>query len=139
MAGHYSAEGQSLNAAARELDLLVDEAVRFQEANRHLASVPEAHGEWRTAVALELAAARLLALAAAPLMPRFAAALAGALGLPPAQTWNSSVELVPPGATIDLAQSDFFSVPRIAAENARSVHGDASHAIREGAGHAHAV
>jgi methionyl-tRNA synthetase len=139
MAGHYSAEGQSLNAAARELDLLVDDAIRFRESHRQLASVPAAHGEWRTAIALELAAARLLAMAAAPLMPRFAAALANALGLAPAREWDRSVGLVPPDSKIELAGADFFAVPRVPAENEPGFGGDASQGHREEARHADAV
>lgn len=139
MAGHYSAEGQSLNAAARELDLLVDDVVRFHDAHRHLASVPAAHGEWRTAIALELAAARLLALAAAPLMPRFAAALAEALDLAPIQDWDRSVALVPPGAKIELAEARFFAVPRMPAGDAPSVGEDSSQRQNEEARHADAA
>lgn len=113
MAGHYSREGQSLNAVARELDLLVDDAVRFRDTHRYLAAVPAAHGEWRTAIALELAAARLLAMAATPLMPRFASALFKALDMAPAAHWDGSVALVAPDASIALARTAFFAVPRI--------------------------
>ncbi len=113
MAGCYASDGISLNAAARELELLVDDVLRFHATQRHLSSVPTAYGEWRTAIALELAAARLLSQVAAPLMPRFAAALATALGLGPVQAWDESVALVPPGVRIELAEARFFAVPRM--------------------------
>jgi methionyl-tRNA synthetase len=128
MACHYSADGQSLNAAARELDLLVDDVVRFHDAHRLLASVPDAHSEWRTAIALELAAARLLALAATPLMPRFAAALANSLGLAPPTDWDRSVALVPPGAKIELADAGFFAVPRLPKGSSQVQREEARHA-----------
>jgi methionyl-tRNA synthetase len=64
--------------------------------------------EVRTATALELAAAALLARGAAPVMPRFAARLAEALGQPPPDEWPTSVDLVPPGQKVTLAGTVFF-------------------------------
>lgn len=136
MACHYSGEGQSLNAAARELDLLVDDALRFRDIHRRLESVPAAHGEWRTAIALELAAARLLAMAATPLMPRFASALFDSLGLAPAEDWDRSVALVQPAAEVKLAAANFFAAPQMAAE---AQPGCRAQARREEEPHAHAV
>jgi methionyl-tRNA synthetase len=55
-----------------------------------------------------LAAARLLAHGAAPVMPRFASRLAAALGLPEPTEWPRVVELVSAGTRVDLARQVFF-------------------------------
>lgn len=67
--------------------------------------------EARTAVALELAAAKLLAVCATPVMPRFAKKLAESLGCGPITRWPGTVALVEPGSAIDLAERVFFRVP----------------------------
>ena len=64
--------------------------------------------EARTAIALELAAAQLLARVAAPVMPRFAARLARALGTTDVSSWPAQVELVAPGSRIDLEKQSYF-------------------------------
>ncbi len=89
----------SLNRATRELAGIVEDATRFRE---------ETGG---TAIAHELAAARMLAHCAAPVMPRFAAKLAAALGGPAPARWPSAVDLVAAGTPIDLAGQEFFSAP----------------------------
>jgi methionyl-tRNA synthetase len=73
--------------------------------------MPEWHNEARTAIALELAAAKLLACCAMPVMPRFAARLAAALGIETPDRWPSQVTLVPPGSAVDLAGQVFFAAP----------------------------
>ncbi|GHF52502.1 hypothetical protein GCM10010218_37470 [Streptomyces mashuensis] len=98
----------SLRRAAAELDGLVEEAAAFGRREGLLAGPDEWRDEARTAVALELAAARLLACVAAPLMPRFSARLAAALGLPEPREWPSAVELLPPGTPVGLAEAVFF-------------------------------
>jgi methionyl-tRNA synthetase len=108
-------DGFSLNAAATALDGLVAEAAAFadrEHAGAHLAAWAD---QTRTAVALELAAARLLAHGAAPVMPRFAARLAAALGEPAPTVWPSAVTLVAPGNRITLADEVFFGTPAAAA------------------------
>ncbi|HKT03798.1 MAG TPA: class I tRNA ligase family protein [Rugosimonospora sp.] len=105
------ADGFSLNRAARELDGIVADSVAFGERERAVADLDGWRDETRTAVALELAAARLLSACAAPVMPRFAAALAAALGLPPVASWPRDVELVPAGTRIALAGVVFFGDP----------------------------
>ncbi|RDG36697.1 cupin domain-containing protein [Streptomyces corynorhini] len=107
-----SPDGFSLRRAAAELNGLVEDAVRFSRQESPLAAT-----EWsddnRTVIALELAAARLLAHGAAPLMPRFAARLGKALGLGIPAHWPGTVELLPPGTQVDLAGQVFFT-PRAA-------------------------
>lgn len=106
--GSLGSEGFSLNQAAAELDGIVTDTLRFSRQEAVLAETAGWESEARTAIALELAAARLLAHAAAPVMPRFAARLAEALGLPEPAVWPRTVELVPPESEIRLADAVFF-------------------------------
>jgi methionyl-tRNA synthetase len=87
-------DGFSLNRAAEELHGIVTDAVARSRGN--------------ATIAVELAAARLLAHCAAPVLPRFAARLAAALGAPPPADWPRTVEPVPPGTPIDLTRQVFF-------------------------------
>jgi methionyl-tRNA synthetase len=107
MAACLSPDGFSLNQAAAELDGIVTDVRRFAEVERRFAGMDDWEAEARTATALELAAAWLLAQCAAPLMPRFSQRLADALNAPPAQ-WPQLVQLVTPGTAIDLADRIFF-------------------------------
>src|SRR5262249_52423553 len=75
------------------------------------AGLPDWADETRTAIALELAAANLLAHCAAPVMPRFAAKLAAALGQEEPTKWPELVTLVAPGTKINLAGQVFFQDP----------------------------
>lgn len=111
MAGALGQDGFSLNQAARTLTAIVDDTVRFAGFEQRTAGIGDWKDEARTAIALELAAARLLSACAAPVMPRFAARLAQALGLPAPEVWPELVALVPPGTEIDLAGQEFFAVP----------------------------
>ncbi|MFI6252325.1 class I tRNA ligase family protein [Streptomyces sp. NPDC051016] len=105
-------EGFSLREAAAELAGLVEDTVRFSHREAALlAGRADWHSELRTATALELAAARLLAHGAAPVMPRFAARLADALGLPEPTEWPRTVELLAPGTQVRLADAVFFTLP----------------------------
>ncbi|MFG2977951.1 class I tRNA ligase family protein [Streptomyces sp. NPDC048331] len=101
-------DGFSLNRAAAELDGIVVDARRFAEAEARIAQIADWSDEARTAVALELAAAQLLARAAAPVMPRFAARLAEALGTVDLSSWPAQVELVAPGTRIGLEDRSYF-------------------------------
>jgi methionyl-tRNA synthetase len=105
-------DGYSLNQAAATLVRLVEETLRFSRAEAPAAGLPPWRDETRTAIALELAAARLLAACSAPVMPRFAGRLATALGLgdDAVEHWPGQVTLVPPGAAITLARQAFFAV-----------------------------
>ncbi len=121
---HYGADGFSLNGVMGELNGLVDDAVGFTAAHQCLSGNPDAWDEWRTVIALELAAARLLAQCAAPVMPRFAGKLAEAIGADDATShWSDQVTLLQPGAKIMLAAASFFAVPgAVSSEHARAIH-----------------
>jgi methionyl-tRNA synthetase len=111
LTGHLGPAGFSLRAAAAELEALVDDARAFAAAESASARSPRWSSETRTAVALELAAARLLATCSAPVMPRFAADLSGRLGLPEPDRWPEVVQLLPAGSSVDLAGADLFAPP----------------------------
>jgi methionyl-tRNA synthetase len=111
MTGCLSEDGYSLNLAARTLTGIVEDTLRFSRLETPAAGLPEWRNEARTAMALELAAAKLLAHCAAPVMPRFAEALAGALGIEPPRQWPELVTLVPPGTAVHLQDKVFFRVP----------------------------
>ncbi|MET8849733.1 class I tRNA ligase family protein [Amycolatopsis sp. NPDC004625] len=100
-------DGFSLNDASAELAGVVEDVTRFAAKEHAVAEVDAWRAETRTTIALELAAARLLASCAAPIMPRFAARLAAALGPAPVTQWPTTVELVAPGTPIDLT-AEFF-------------------------------
>jgi methionyl-tRNA synthetase len=104
-------DGFSLNLAARTLAAIVEDTLRFSRLEEAEYAMPEWHNEARTAIALELAAAKLLACCAMPVMPRFAARLAAALGIETPDRWPSQVTLVPPGSAVDLAGQVFFAAP----------------------------
>lgn len=108
MSGCLGQDGFSLNLAARTLEGIVDDTLRFSAFQRATEGQPDWKDETRTAIALELAAAKLLATCAAPVMPRFSARLAAALGIPPPAEWPRGVTLVPHGSRIDLARQVFF-------------------------------
>lgn len=108
VSGALDADGFSLNRAADQLDGIVGDAIGFSRQECAVAELDGWRDETRTAVALELAAAALLSACAAPVMPRFSAALAVALGLPPVTRWPSTVDLVPAGTRTALAGTVFF-------------------------------
>ncbi|WP_405827124.1 class I tRNA ligase family protein [Streptomyces sp. NBC_01176] len=101
-------DGFSLNRAATELDGIVEDTVAFADRERALAGLGPWQDETRTALALELAAARLLARCAAPIMPRFGRRLSAALGLPDTADWPGGVELLPAGTKVTLTDTVFF-------------------------------
>ncbi|HEU4413066.1 MAG TPA: class I tRNA ligase family protein [Polyangiaceae bacterium] len=110
----YEARTFSLQAVTRELAELVRAARAFAGAERHWAGVGARQGELRTALALELAAARALAQHVAPLMPDFAQRLWAALGLPgevEAQGFDEHLDWVPAGARVDLGGELFAARP----------------------------
>jgi methionyl-tRNA synthetase len=104
-------DGFSLNRAARELAGLVDDAIEFAAAEHYAAEIEGWQSEARTAIALELAAARLLSLVSAPVMPRFAARLSAALAQEEPVKWPDQVHLLPAGAKVELAKQVFFGAP----------------------------
>jgi methionyl-tRNA synthetase len=107
--GSLGQDGFSLNRATTELCGIVTDARLFARNESELA---DGSDEARTAIALELAAAKLLAECAAPVMPRFADRLAAALGLPGPKQWPRAITLVPPGTRVDLAAVTFFDAAR---------------------------
>ena len=108
-------EGFSLRRAAAVLDGIVADARDFASQQSRLAGLDQWGSEARTAIALELAAARLLASVSAPLMPRFSARLAVALGVPDIGTWPETVQLVKPGSRCALAGTRYFTAGDIGA------------------------
>jgi methionyl-tRNA synthetase len=111
MTGCLSEDGYSLNQAARALTGIVEDTLRFSHLEAPATDLPEWRNEARTAIALELAAAKLLAHCAAPVMPRFADALAAALGIDPPREWPQLVTLVPQGTAVNLRDKVFFHAP----------------------------
>lgn len=102
-------EGFSLRSAAAVLDQIVDDVRAFSRQQAALAGLDRWSSEARTAIALELAAARLLATASAPVLPRFSAKLAAALGIPAIDSWPDTADLVEPGSRSTLTGTAFFA------------------------------
>jgi methionyl-tRNA synthetase len=109
LAGALGPDGFSLNRAADELNGIVEDTLAFARLEAPAGRIDRWSSQARSAVALELAAARLLARCAMPVMPRFAARLAGALGDPAPTRWPDGVELVPPGTVVELSKQVFFT------------------------------
>jgi methionyl-tRNA synthetase len=102
-------DGFSLTSAAAEVDGIVADARRFAGLERGLAGSALWGAEERTTVALQLAAAKLLATCTAPLMPRFSARLTDALGAEPMTSWPANATLLAPGTRVALDDQVFFS------------------------------
>ncbi|WP_179956744.1 class I tRNA ligase family protein [Amycolatopsis anabasis] len=109
LTGSLGPDGFSLNQAAAELAGLVGDARRFARLERATGELDGWRDEARTGIALELAAARLLAHCARPVMPRFAERLAAAFGEGAPAAWPRTVELLPPGTAVALADAVFFT------------------------------
>jgi methionyl-tRNA synthetase len=91
----FEASSFSAQRAARILLELVRITRRFAQGERHWRHLAGRYEEWRTAVALEVLAAKILAQVAAPLMPAFAAGLERALGAEKAEpVWEETPEFV---------------------------------------------
>ena len=103
VAASYEAESFSPARASRLLSELVRQARRFADAESHWTRVPNGKEELRNAIALELAAARTLALLAAPIMPDFSARLWQALGNPAPEgplPWEEIPQFIPGGQRV---------------------------------------
>lgn len=100
--------------AAAVLQELVQRSHLFAQEQRELVGVAALAAERDTGLALQLAAARLLALVSAPLMPRFSGLLWKHLGFSQEAAWPTSVDFVPPGqrilATAGLSSRRYFSL-----------------------------
>lgn len=99
-ANAYEVDTFSLQRAARVLSELVHEARRFGHSEQHWHGIATRYEEERTAMALELWAARVLAQIAAPLMPGFAAALRHDLG-DDNLGWEDTPGFLASGQTLD--------------------------------------
>jgi methionyl-tRNA synthetase len=95
----YEADGFSPQTAARTLCELVRSATAFADGHERLRTFQPASAEAEAATALEVAAARSLALLASPLMPTFAERLWAALGGESPLRWTG-VQPAPPGTRI---------------------------------------
>ncbi|MBI3926826.1 MAG: class I tRNA ligase family protein [Armatimonadetes bacterium] len=108
---HYEVESFSPQRVTRLLCELVRVSAEFGAGMEWLAGLEERAEERRTALALELMAARTLALMAAPIMPSFAAWLWKALGYDgplDGNTWGETPDAVPAGQRIRGLTSGFF-------------------------------
>jgi len=95
--GYNMARLQEVTRAILEL---VDRSVAFGSAHLHLLNLPSLVPQRQAALAIELAAVRLLAEGVTPIMPRFAANLWKHLGFRQPEGWSDRVELVPPGQRV---------------------------------------
>jgi methionyl-tRNA synthetase len=101
-------EAGSLREASSAIHDLVERALGFGAAQSHLAGIPALAAQRATGLALELAAARTLAIMVAPIMPVFAHQLWACLGETGAVPWLDEVVPAPVGQPIDLASQRFF-------------------------------
>jgi methionyl-tRNA synthetase len=97
--GHAYSLGK-LQSVTRSLLKLVEEATHFHLSQEALAGIPELASQRATGLALELAAAQLLAQLSAPLTPKFATQLWKHLGQRGALYWPDSVDFVPAGQRV---------------------------------------
>jgi methionyl-tRNA synthetase len=110
----FERETFSPQKAVRMLRELVRCARSFGLAEVHWSGVADRRAEQQTAVALELAAARMLALLSAPIMPGFAEQLWQDLGYETSiveHGWEHTPDLVPARARINLNR-EYFAAPR---------------------------
>ena len=99
-----------LREVAAAIHELVERATTFGTAQRHLAGIASLESQRTTGLALELAAARTLAVIAAPLMPRFARELWKHLGYTGDVIWDDVSPIDPdqPIATTGLIGRTLF-------------------------------
>lgn len=101
---------RSPQEASRLLGQLVSTVRRFADGERRWIGVPERRDERRTSVALELTAAKVLAILAAPLLPDFAARLWQRLGYGEAlPAWEEIPTWVPAGRPLQSLEVGLFS------------------------------
>jgi methionyl-tRNA synthetase len=100
----YNAETFSPQKATRVLCELVRMASSFGQSEAALSKFGTKKEERRTAIALEFAAVKILALLAAPLMPEFALSLWNYLGYEQSiwdGTWEETLHFVPSNRLIE--------------------------------------
>jgi methionyl-tRNA synthetase len=104
----YEAESFSPQQATRVLMELVRTANRFGKAEDCLRGVEARKDERRTGIALEVAAAKALAILAAPIMPEFAQRLWNNLGFTKELQWEETLTFVPGGQAISGLEIPYF-------------------------------
>lgn len=107
----YSAKDFSTQRATHLLLDLAREARFFSHSESHWKRVPGRHLMRNTAIALELLAAKTLALLSAPIMPGFAARLwkdLGQTGSLQFQSWPHDLEWIPRGTVISNLNRNYF-------------------------------
>jgi methionyl-tRNA synthetase len=122
----YEAATFSTQRAARALIELVCTARQFANAERARKENGGSQSEYETSVALELAAAKSLAILSAPIMPGFAARLWDDLGCDAStlcQSWENALKCIPAGRRISKLNRDYFSE----AANSREMLEEAMH------------
>ena len=108
----YEAATFSPQLAARTVSELVRAARRFGQAELHWSRSPERSQELRTGMALEVLAAKLLAILSWPLMPSFAERLWSDLGFESPLgdgAWESRPEWVPGGQKVGSLAGPYFA------------------------------
>lgn len=109
-----AAETFSPQRLTRVLCELVRSAHDFGKAESSWSAAPSAHNEQRTAFALELAAARTLAMMTQPLMPDFSNHLWACLGYEKAlEVWETEPHFVTPGQQVSGLEAPYFPAPVI--------------------------
>lgn len=93
----YEPRELSLPRVVRILSDVVWDARRFARREEHWIGVPDRKDERRTSLALELTAAKVLALGATPLLPHFSEHLRKNLGYDEPLGWEEVPEWVPAG------------------------------------------
>ncbi len=130
----YALESFSLQRITRLASELVRAARDFGKTEDAWAAVGSAKDERRTGIALELAAARALALTTAPVMPDFAQRLWEGLGYSDQvgdQSWQTLPEFVAPGNQVRGLDADFFPRPVISDEAAGEPPADGESRVSE--------
>jgi len=100
---------------------LVKAARDFGLAQEAWRRTPAASNEQRTGIALELCAARTLAMMVAPIMPDFAAAVRKALGEEGEPRWEEEPHFVKPGTTARGLDAEIFPAPVVESKVAAAV------------------
>ena len=111
----YRPSAFSSQRAIQSLSALVDSARRFGHATMKQGIGARQRDLIPTRMALELLAARALAIMAGPIMPNFSAELLEALGdnQPSGQNWGKFPSWVMPNQRIDALGRAYFSLPKI--------------------------
>jgi methionyl-tRNA synthetase len=109
VAASYEPRSFSNHRAACLLIELVRAARQFGRAVRDEDKRPVTHAKYSTGIALELAAAKSLAILSAPIMPGFAANLWRALGFETPVCWESAPTCVAPGTRIERMTATHFT------------------------------